>query len=349
MSALDFYIACILGGSLSSGLTHAGVTPLDVIKCNMQANPSRHVSMGYTLQKVLSKYGAGALFKGWVPTLLGYSVQGAVKYGLYEFFKVECAGMAGNHEGHKALVFMVGSAWSELISDVFLCPFEAVKLRVQTHPSFGITFPQAALEIVRSQGFKGLYSGLLPLWGRQIPYSVVKFACFEKTLEGIYKYVLCTPKEECPKGVQLGVSFLAGYVSGVACALASHPADNLVSLMNNCDGGSVSLQDFALACSILAPSAEWGFLFQALQKMGLVSLCTKGLWLRILMVGTMSGAQWGIYDAFKVMSGHDFSEKVALGYSRLENAEDSSCPVACDSTVASTFLYGAVDPTNDHR
>ncbi|XP_031479116.1 mitochondrial phosphate carrier protein 3, mitochondrial-like [Nymphaea colorata] len=284
MSALDFYIACILGGSLSSGLTHAGVTPLDVIKCNMQANPSRHVSMGHTLQKVLSKYGAGALFKGWVPTLLGYSVQGAVKYGLYEFFKVGCAGMAGNHEGRKALVFMVGSAWSELISDVFLCPFEAVKVRVQTHPSFGITFPQAALEIVRSQGFKGLYSGLLPLWGRQIPYSVVKFACFEKTLEGIYKYVLCTPKEECPKGVQLGVSFLAGYVSGVACALVSHPADNLVSLMNNCDGDSVCL---------------------ALQKMGLVSLCTKGLWLRILMVGTMSGAQWGIYDAFKVMSGQD--------------------------------------------
>ncbi|CAN6449234.1 unnamed protein product [Victoria cruziana] len=247
-----------------------------------QANPSRNVSMGHTLQKVVGKYGAGALFKGWVPTLLGYSVQGAVKYGLYEFFKVGCAGMAANHEGHKTLVLMVGSAWSEFISDVFLCPFEAVKIRVQTHPDFGITFPQAALEIVRGQGFKGLYSGLLPLWGRQIPYSVVKFACFEKTLEGIYKYVLCTPKEECPKGVQLGVSFLAGYVSGVACALVSHPADNLVSLMNNCDGGSVSL---------------------ALQKMGLVSLCTKGLWLRILMVGAMSGAQWGIYDAFKVMSG----------------------------------------------
>ena len=31
-----FYVTCALGGTLSTGLTHLAVTPLDLVKCNMQ-------------------------------------------------------------------------------------------------------------------------------------------------------------------------------------------------------------------------------------------------------------------------------------------------------------------------
>ncbi|KAK7825765.1 mitochondrial phosphate carrier protein 3 [Quercus suber] len=31
-----FYATCIAGGILSCGLTHMAVTPLDLVKCNMQ-------------------------------------------------------------------------------------------------------------------------------------------------------------------------------------------------------------------------------------------------------------------------------------------------------------------------
>lgn len=31
-----FYAACTVGGILSCGLTHTAVTPLDLVKCNMQ-------------------------------------------------------------------------------------------------------------------------------------------------------------------------------------------------------------------------------------------------------------------------------------------------------------------------
>ncbi len=34
-----------------------------------------------------------------------------------------------------------------------------------------------------------------------------------------------------------------------------------------------------------------------------VALCTRGLPLRIVMIGTLTGLQWGIYDAFKVYVG----------------------------------------------
>ena len=44
-------------------------------------------------------------------------------------------------------------------------------------------------------------------------------------------------------------------------------------------------------------------LMQAVKKFGVVGLFTRGLPLRIVMIGTLTGAQWGIYDAFKVFVG----------------------------------------------
>lgn len=68
---------------------------------------------------------------------------------------------------------------------------------------------------------------------------MMKFASFETIVEMIYKYGIPTPKEQCSKSLQLGVSFAGGYVAGVFCAIVSHPADNLVSFLNNAKGATV--------------------------------------------------------------------------------------------------------------
>jgi solute carrier family 25 phosphate transporter 3 len=52
----------------------------------------------------------------------------------------------------------------------------------------------------------------------------------------LYKYAVPKPKSECSKTEQLGVSFAAGYIAGIFCAVVSHPADNLVSKMNASKG-----------------------------------------------------------------------------------------------------------------
>lgn len=83
-----------------------------------------------------------------------------------------------------------------------------------------------------------LYKGLVPLWSRQIPYTMMKFACFERTLEALYKYVVPKPRSECSKSEQLIVTFTAGYIAGVFCAIVSHPADVIVSKLNQKPGSS---------------------------------------------------------------------------------------------------------------
>jgi len=66
---------------------------------------------------------------------------------------------------------------------------------------------------------------------------MMKFACFERTVEALYKHVVPKPRAECSKGEQLGVTFTAGYIAGVFCAIVSHPADTIVSKLNQ-DKGS---------------------------------------------------------------------------------------------------------------
>ena len=71
--------------------------------------------------------------------------------------------------------------------------------------------------------FTGFYKGLVPLWARQIPYTMMKFACFERTVEALYKYVVPKPRTECSKSEQLGVTFVAGMSKclylNVGCAI----------------------------------------------------------------------------------------------------------------------------------
>jgi solute carrier family 25 phosphate transporter 3 len=71
---------------------------------------------------------------GWAPTLLGYSAQGFGKFGFYEIFKDVFKGIVGkdNAAKYQTIGFAVSSACAEVIADTFLCPFEAVKIRMQT-------------------------------------------------------------------------------------------------------------------------------------------------------------------------------------------------------------------------
>jgi len=41
---------------------------------------------------------------------------------------------------------------------------------------------------------------------------MMKFACFERTVEALYKYVVPKPRSQCSKPEQLVVTFIAGYI-----------------------------------------------------------------------------------------------------------------------------------------
>lgn len=101
-------------------------------------------------------------------------------------------------------------------------------------PGYANTLREALPKMFADEGLGGFYKGLVPLWLRQIPYTMMKFACFERTLELLYQYVVPKPRESCTKGEQLIVTFAAGYIAGVFCAVVSHPADSVSHYLHMC-------------------------------------------------------------------------------------------------------------------
>lgn len=282
----DYYFKCMIGGVFSCGLTHTAIVPLDLVKCRMQTNPEVYPSIGAGFRQVVKESGTFGLSLGWLPTLIGYSMQGLCKFGFYEIFKDLYSDVVGEENAHeyRTFVYLIASASAEVIADVALCPMEAVKVRMQTS-DFGIfptTLGPAVSQIRNLEGMNGFYKGITPLWGRQVPYTMVKFAAFERTVEAFYKYIFTGPKEDYSRPTQLSITFASGYIAGVFCAIVSHPADTIVSKLNKNANASIG---------------------QIISEMGIVQLATKGLGARIIMIGTLTGLQWWIYDTFKSLMG----------------------------------------------
>ena len=222
----------MLGGVIACGPTHTSVTPLDLVKTRRQVVPGIYKSNLQGWSTIYSKEGVRGVFFGWSPTFVGYSFQGLGKYGFYEVFK-HIYGDNLFPNSNRTVVYLGASASAEFIADTLLCPFEAIKVRMQTTiPPYASTLREGWSKIVDKEGIAGLYKGLVPLWGRQIPYTMCKFATFEEVVKLIYRQ-LGKPKESYNSLQQTGVSFTAGYIAGIACAVVSHPADVMVSKLNS--------------------------------------------------------------------------------------------------------------------
>ncbi|KAG8137999.1 putative Phosphate carrier protein [Naja naja] len=278
--SLKFYAICGFGGILSCGLTHTALVPLDLVKCRIQQLNTLRNLFYYVIQThsaenvillilksekpeskrkvkwnksveggmsgfsvTLKEDGVRGLGKGWAPTFIGYSMQGLCKFGFYEVFKILYGNMLGEENSYlwRTSLYLAASASAEFFADIALSPMEAAKVRIQTQPGYANTLRQAAPKMFAEEGVWAFYKGVAPLWMRQIPYTMMKFACFERTVEALYRYVVPKPRSECSKAEQLVVTFVAGYI-GV-----------------------------------------W-----------------KGLFARIIMIGTLTALQWFIYDSVKV-------------------------------------------------
>lgn len=287
----SYYLKCMLGGAIACGATHMIVTPLDLVKCRRQVNPDMYPSLVAGIRTVAAKDGWGTrgLYTGGVPTLIGYNKQGLCKFGFYELFKDVYARAAGDKaDDWKTLGWAISSASAEFIADIALCPWEAVKVRMQTSKegTFPLDTGVAMRQIHANEGMNGFYKGLSPLWVRQIPYTVCKFVFFEKIVRLFYAHVFTAPKESYSKATQLSITFASGYCAGVFCAIVSHPADTMVSKLNNMKTEGSTAENVAKIYKDIGFNGLW-----------------RGLGTRIIMIGTLTGLQWWIYDTFKTAVG----------------------------------------------
>lgn len=105
------------------------------------------------LSLLWKEQGPSSLWRGWSSKLLGYGIQGGLKFGLYEYFKRRYSDLLVDHNSNA--IFFLSSASSQVFADLALCPFEAVKVRVQTQPYFAKGLVDGFPKLYASEGLSG--------------------------------------------------------------------------------------------------------------------------------------------------------------------------------------------------
>ena len=120
-------------------------------------------------RQLVQNEGAAALMTGFGPTVAGYFIQGALKFGGYEFFKKQSIDLLGVETASKnrTAVYLASSALAEFFADVALCPLEATRIRLVSEPGFANGLVGGFGKILKNEGIGAFYSGFGPILFKQ--------------------------------------------------------------------------------------------------------------------------------------------------------------------------------------
>ncbi|PYI23895.1 mitochondrial carrier [Aspergillus japonicus CBS 114.51] len=287
-TGLGLYSRFAFAGAVCCSVTHGALTPVDVVKTRIQLDPvtyNRGMIGGF--KQVIANEGAGALLTGFGPTAAGYFLQGAFKFGGYEFFKQQWINQLGleTASNNRTAIYLASSATAEFFADIALCPLEATRIRLVSQPTFASGLMSGFGKILKNEGIGAFYSGFGPMLFKQVPYTMAKFVVFEKTVEAVYGFV---DKNSVSEGAKTGINLGSGLIAGFAAAIVSQPADTMLSKINKTPGepgeGTVSR------------------LIKIGKELGLRG-SYAGIGARLFMVGTITAGQFAIYGDIKRLLG----------------------------------------------
>ncbi|KAJ9486597.1 hypothetical protein VN97_g6745 [Penicillium thymicola] len=288
MSSLNLYSRFAFAGAMCCAITHGAATPLDVVKTRIQLDPvtyNRGMLGGF--RQVVQNEGAGALLTGFGPTAAGYFLQGAFKFGGYEFFKKQSINALGYEtaKNNRTAVYLASAGAAEFIADIALCPLEATRIRLVSQPTFASGLLPAMTRILKEEGIGAFYSGFGPILFKQVPYTMAKFVVFEKVSEAILSKV---NKETLSDGGKTGINLGSGLIAGLAAAIISQPADTMLSKINKTQGapGEGTVTRLIKIAKELGIRGSYG-----------------GIGARLFMVGSITAGQFAIYGDIKRMLG----------------------------------------------
>ncbi|OJJ50070.1 hypothetical protein ASPZODRAFT_58394 [Penicilliopsis zonata CBS 506.65] len=288
LSGLQLYSRFAFAGAVCCSVTHGALTPVDVVKTRIQLDPvtyNRGLIGGF--RQVIANEGAGALLTGFGPTAAGYFLQGAFKFGGYEFFKQQWINQLGydTASNYRTAVYLASSATAEFFADIALCPLEATRIRLVSEPTFASGLLSGFGKILKNEGVGAFYSGFGPILFKQVPYTMAKFVVFEKVVEAAYGVI---DKNTLSDGGKTAVNLGSGLLAGFAAALVSQPADTMLSKINKTKG--------------LPGEGTTSRLIKIGKELGLRG-SYAGIGARLFMVGTLTAGQFAIYGDIKRVLG----------------------------------------------
>ena len=218
-----FFVA----GGLCASISHGWTTPLDVIKTKMQQKPEKFKSgMLAAARSIVADEGAGVLLAGLAPTVVGYGIEGAAKFGLYEAFKallaqVDCL----NKFTSKLLASVIAGAFAAML----LCPMEEARIKMVGDPTWAKeNLVSGMTRLLLEGGLLSTFVGLPAMLLKQIPYTMGKQVSFDIIAEFFYALVDRQSRWTADE-LRWTISIMSAFCAAIVACLASQPGDVLLT------------------------------------------------------------------------------------------------------------------------
>ncbi|EEF35384.1 nicotinamide adenine dinucleotide transporter 1, chloroplastic [Ricinus communis] len=223
-------LICHAGAGAAAGAIAATfVCPLDVIKTRLQvhglpttSNSGRPGSIIVTsFQNIIKTEGLKGLYRGLSPTIIALLPNWAVYFTVYEQLK----GLLSHGDEHSELAVganMVAAAGAGAATAIATNPLWVVKTRLQTQGMRPDVVPYKSIlsalgRIIREEGIRGLYSGVLPSLAG-ISHVAIQFPAYEKI-----KSYMAKKSSRTVDNLSTGDVAIASSVAKVLASVLTYP------------------------------------------------------------------------------------------------------------------------------
>lgn len=305
-----------VAGGTCAAFSHGITTPIDVVKTKLQAHPEKYKGkglVGATLQICSDpeEGGPGALLNGLGPTVLGYGLEGAMKFGAYEVTKPVFRALLGDKR--KVLSFVLASILAGAIAAVLLVPMESLRIKQVTAPSYrDDTILSGLPRIIRDDGFWVTMSGVWAMLAKQVPYTLGKQVSFDLVAKFLYTVTEGINLEKFKlSAAQLKwiVSLLSAFCASIAACLFSQPGDMILTETYNTGsssakaGKSKSKSKSKAALPKSGTPGNFGTVVRTIYGRGGLPEFFRGTQARLVHVGMIITSQLMVYDLVKQLLG----------------------------------------------
>lgn len=159
--------------------------PLDLVRTRLAAQTTRkyYHGIGHCLSTIVRDEGAAGLYRGLGATLAQVGPCLAINYAAYETIRSTWLSKTDLAAPTVGMSLLCGSA-AGLVSSSATFPLDLVRRRMQLQGQAGAarvysSYAGAFKSIARTEGLRGLYSGILPEYYKVVPGVALAFCAYE--------------------------------------------------------------------------------------------------------------------------------------------------------------------------
>jgi solute carrier family 25 phosphate transporter 3 len=193
-----------------------------MVSCTVVSQQYNKGMLDATVQ-ICKQEGPQALLTGLGPTVVGYGVEGAMKFGVYEVCKPVFGSLFPDN---KSLAFVLSSFIAGAVAAVLLVPMESLRIKQVTDPSYKNDSMMTGIpKLIQQEGIGSMMSGTWAMLAKQVPYTFGKQVSFDiiaSTLYEIFSKVMQVVNT-------LLVSVCSAFCASIVACLCSQPGDMILT------------------------------------------------------------------------------------------------------------------------